>query len=212
MNRRLPIALATAAATMITMTVPAVADEAPSSGPDTTDAPAAAAGDVTVEQEPDSSAPLSSGSSGSAGTTEATDQGTLPGLDEQGRCPNGELPAYPAADPDEKVKEDTFLGPYALFEELTGSSIPGAATDTPTGADEFGCTEEQQMNPADYPEWMHSSLFPSEEVKMVMAVIEAMLIVGMTATQVGAVAVQFVPGAREEFRSFLTSLGVNVDA
>ncbi len=228
MNRRVSIALATAAATALTMVAPAVAEEAPptttASAPATapvtpTEETTAVGTEETTGQPSESSTvgqsadSLSSGSSDSMDTTDPeADPEATTGLDEEGRCPNGEFPEYPVSEDEEEPAKDTFLGPYALFEELTGSSIPGKSTSTPTGADEFGCTKEQQMDPSDYPEWMHSSLFPSENVKMVMAVIEALLIVGMTATQVAAVAVPFVPGAREELRSFLTSLGVNVDA
>ena len=57
-----------------------------------------------------------------------------------------------------------------------------------------------------------ASIAPSEDLKTAMAVIEAVMIVGMTLTQVAAITVPFVPGAREQLRDFLTSFGVNVDA
>ena len=209
MNRRVSIALATAAATAISMTAPAFAQ---------TTEPSAAngAGETSAVQEAGSSG--SSGSSDASGDLgqeepqepeEGTEPTTTP-VPEDYLCANGERPEI---DRDAAPEKDTFLGPSALFEELTGSSIPGKATSAyDDGADEYGCTPEQQINLDDYPGWMHSSIAPSEDLKTAMAVIEAVMVVGMTLTQVAAITVPFVPGAREQLRDFLTSLGVNVDA
>lgn len=241
MNRRVSIALVTAAATALTMASPAVAQTTPP----TTEAASAAllsdsstSGDTDTDTEPteqgsaeglssseesndDNGEDANTGSSilGSSGSSDASDAPeseeptTTPDPDAPFLCPDGTAPeGLPGEEAEER--EDSFLGPFALFEEITGSSIPGqsASTDTEDGVDENGCTEAQQLNPDDYPEWMHSSLFPSDDVKMAMTVIQAVMAVGIALTQAATIVVPFVPGAREALRDALISIGINPDA
>lgn len=241
MNRRVSIALVTAAATALTMAAPAAAQTTPpttedssaallsdSSTADGTDAEPAEQGsaeglsssdegtdeDNGAETDASSSFLGSSGSSSDAtDAPESEEPTTTPDPDAPYLCPDGTIPAGLPGEATEE-EEDSFLGPFALFEEITGSSIPGqsASTDTEDGVDENGCTEAQQINPDDYPEWMHSSLFPSDDVKMAMTVIQAVMAVGMAMTQAATIAIQFVPGAREALRDALISIGINPDA
>lgn len=125
-------------------------------------------------------------------------------------------------DPDVEVEQGSqMMGPLELASSIaTGNGSSGMPddwsghdeddSDNGNGDNGEGTNEEEELNLDDYPEWMHSSLAPSEEVETLFVVLNAILAVGGALTQAAVVLAPFI--GLDRVRAFLTDLGINLDA
>lgn len=119
-------------------------------------------------------------------------------------------------EPEDETQEEpvaegsSFMGPDELLQSILGgygsSGVPETEQDPETEED----AEEEELNLEDYPEWMHGSIAPSDELQMAMAVIEAVLAVGATATQAAVIVLPLLPGGLDTLRSALANFGIQV--
>lgn len=185
MNRRLTAGL-TATALALSLTVPAAAQ-------DTTPSPATDSDTTSVVE-----------TAGEAEPTEPVEP-TEPAEPVEPTEPVE--PAEPPAPVEEPEDEgSSFMGPRELFYELTGSTIPGFIPGGDSDAD--ADAEKEPLNPDDYPEWMHSALFPSEEVELIFAILNAIIIVTGAMMQAAVVILPMIPGGVDQLRDALASVGI----